>query len=84
LAPESSVADDISTEAARVRFLQAVASITLAKMRLRLNLRRLYAADGAAVKELLKVASLLHKATHTADSAEAVGATAVCVLARMR
>jgi hypothetical protein len=52
--------------------LQAVASITLSKTRTRLNLKKLYAADGAAVRELLKLAQLLHKATHTVSTFEEV------------
>jgi hypothetical protein len=61
-----------------VRFLQAVAAITLSKTRTRLNLKKLYAADGAAVRELLKLAQLLHKATHTVSSYEEVRAAALC------
>ena len=58
--------DDISTETERVKFLQATAQIMLTKARIKLNIKRLYSADGLAVKELLKVASLLHKATQKA------------------
>ncbi|KAF8065720.1 cluap1 [Scenedesmus sp. PABB004] len=68
--PECAIADDIGTEAQRVAFLQAVAGVTAAKARMRLNLRRLYAADGAAVRELLKLASLLHRATRSAETGE--------------
>lgn len=56
-----------------MRFLQSVAAITLSKTRTRLNLKKLYAADGAAVRELLKLAQLLHKATHTVSTYEEVG-----------
>ncbi|WIA16840.1 hypothetical protein OEZ85_013776 [Tetradesmus obliquus] len=66
--PECSMSDDISTEAERVKFLQAAAQIMLAKARMKLNLKRLYAADGTAVQELLKLAELLHRATQTAAS----------------
>ena len=37
----------------------------LAKARIKLNIKRLYAADATAVKDLLKLAALLYKATHT-------------------
>lgn len=74
ISPDSNLSDDISTESDRVRFLQAVAAITLSKTRTRLNLKKLYAADGAAVRELLKLAQLLHKATHTVSSYEEVRA----------
>lgn len=66
------MSDDISTEAERVKFLQAAAQIMLAKARMKLNLKRLYAADGTAVRELLKLAELLHRATQTAASNDEV------------
>jgi clusterin-associated protein 1 len=71
--PECSVSDDISTESDRVKFLQSIAHIALAKARMKLNLKKLYAADGNAVRELLKLAELLYKATKTASSNEEVG-----------
>ena len=37
----------------------------LTKARIKLNIKRLYAADAVAVKDLLKMAALLYKATHT-------------------
>lgn len=60
-----------------MRFLQSIAAITLSKTRTRLNLKKLYAADGAAVRELLKLAQLLHKATHTVANFEEVRGDAV-------
>jgi hypothetical protein len=66
------MSDDISTEAERVKFLQTAAQIMLAKARMKLNLKRLYAADGTAVRELLKLAELLHRATQTASSTDEV------------
>lgn len=65
--PGTDIVDDISTEQERVAFLQGIARIMLIKARLKLNIKRLYAADGHAVKELLKVALLLCKATHNAN-----------------
>ncbi|KIZ04153.1 Clusterin-associated protein 1 [Monoraphidium neglectum] len=41
--------------------------IMLTKARMKLNIKRLYAADGQAVRELLKLASLLCKATQSAE-----------------
>lgn len=78
ISPDSNLCDDISTESERVRFLQAVAAITLTKTRTRLNLKKLYAADGAAVQELLKLAQLLHKATHTVSTFEEVRCAGIC------
>ncbi|MEW5299845.1 MAG: hypothetical protein WDW38_010815 [Sanguina aurantia] len=64
--PGVEISEDITTEADRVKFLQSVAQVMLSKARMKLNIKKLYAADGAAVKELLKVAMLLYKATQKA------------------
>lgn len=61
------VEGDISAEADRVRFLKNVNEVFAQKARARLNLKRLYSADGVAVKELLKIADVLRKATLAAD-----------------
>ena len=45
------VEGDISAEADRVRFLKNVNEVFAQKARARLNLKRLYSADGVAVKE---------------------------------
>ncbi|OAE34913.1 hypothetical protein AXG93_400s1080 [Marchantia polymorpha subsp. ruderalis] len=65
---------DISVEARRVAFLKRATHLVLSGPRLKLNLRRLYSADGYAVKELLKVAQLLHNATMAATNNEKEGA----------
>lgn len=65
--PGTDIVDDISTEQERITFLQGIARIMLTKARLKLNIKRLYAADGHAVKELLKIALLLRKATDNAN-----------------
>lgn len=44
----------------------------LTKARMRLNLRRLYAADGQAVRELNKLAGLLLRAARSADAGDEV------------
>ena len=64
-----------------MNFLQSVAQVMLTKARMKLNIKRLYSADGVAVKELLKVASLLYKATEKATFQEEVGLW--CFLARL-
>ncbi len=56
-----------------MKFLQSVAQVMLTKARMKLNIKRLYAADGNAVKELLKLASLLYKATSKAGDVDEVG-----------
>ncbi|KAL0048072.1 hypothetical protein WJX82_007015 [Trebouxia sp. C0006] len=63
--PGTSVSDDITTEADRVLFLQSIAQSMLTKARIKLNIKRLYAADAVAVKDLLNMAALLYKATCT-------------------
>ena len=70
--PGLDLQDDISTETERVKFLQSVAQVMLTKARMKLNIKKLYSADGLAVKELLKVASLLYKATSTATNVDEV------------
>ncbi|XXQ29802.1 Clusterin-associated protein 1 [Plasmodiophora brassicae] len=61
--PTNDLSDDISTEIARVDFLKSAARLLFAKANVKLNIRKLYQADGYAVQELLKVSSLLFKAT---------------------
>ncbi|KNC50086.1 clusterin-associated protein 1 [Thecamonas trahens ATCC 50062] len=54
---------DIETESDRELFLTAVVSFMYKQARIKLNPRKLLMADGYAVKELLKLASLLYKAS---------------------
>lgn len=57
-----------------MQFLQSVAQALYMKARLKLNIKRLYAADGKAVSELLKVTDLLFFASRRAQSDEEVSA----------
>ncbi len=57
----SQVPEDIDTEAHRVAFLTAAAQAVATKARILLKTKNLYAADGRAVKELLKLAKVLHR-----------------------
>ncbi|RLN46694.1 hypothetical protein BBJ29_001412 [Phytophthora kernoviae] len=61
--PSSSVTEEIDTEEDRVQFLTQIATEVLAKARIRLNPKKLYAADGFAVKELIKLARVLYEAS---------------------
>ncbi|DAZ96518.1 TPA: hypothetical protein N0F65_008069 [Lagenidium giganteum] len=61
--PSSSVSEEIDTEEDRVEFLTQIASEVLLKARIRLNPKKLYAADGFAVKELIKLARVLYEAS---------------------
>ncbi|GBF96913.1 hypothetical protein Rsub_09918 [Raphidocelis subcapitata] len=82
--PESVIADDIATEAERVAFLQSVAQLMLTKARVRLNTKRLYAADGAAVRELLKLAGLLRRAAQSTEQGDEEPAEAADIGAALR
>lgn len=66
--PSIDISDDISTERARVEFLKSIVQVLLSKARVKLNIKMLYRADGFAVKELLKVASLLYESIRTQES----------------
>lgn len=61
--PESMLSEQIEFEDERVKFLTDAASLLAAKARLKLNTKKLYASDGKAVQEMLKLATLLYKAT---------------------
>lgn len=61
--PSAHVGEEIDTEDDRIEFLAQVVAEMQAKARLRLNAKKLYAADGFAVKELLKLARVLYEAS---------------------
>lgn len=60
--PGIAIPDDISTEAHRVLFIKSVVEKVVLKTGLKLNPKKLYGADGYAVKELLRLASVLYEA----------------------
>jgi clusterin-associated protein 1 len=68
------VDDSITTESERVSFLKTVSQLMASRARIKLNMRRLYAADGHAVKELLKIASVLYQATKRSTKDDSTGA----------
>lgn len=68
--PSADLDTDISTEQKRVAFIKSATQLMLSKGRIKLNPRRLYSADGVAVKELLKIASVLEEATNLAGQKE--------------
>ncbi|KAI3388126.1 hypothetical protein SNEBB_001186 [Seison nebaliae] len=53
---------DINSEQDRVAFIKAVAQFMAAKQHIKLNTKKLYQADGYAVKELLKMTTVLYDA----------------------
>lgn len=60
--PNCGISDDIGTEARRVEFIKTVCERVLLRTGTKLNTRKLYGADGYAVKELLKLAMVLYDA----------------------
>ena len=69
--PAVEIDDDIATVARRVAFLKEACNICQSKANVKLNMKRLYAADGNAVRELIKISGLLSKAYGLHDSADA-------------
>jgi clusterin-associated protein 1 len=59
--PETTISDRVEFENERVDFLTDIASLLASKARLKLNTKKLYASDGRAVQELLKLATLLFR-----------------------
>eukprot|EP00039_Didymoeca_costata_P030796 m.31400 g.31400 ORF g.31400 m.31400 type:complete len:117 (-) comp8313_c0_seq2:1304-1654(-) len=53
--PNSTIPTDIDTEQDRVLFIKAVAQFMATQASISLNTKKIYRADGHAVKELLKV-----------------------------
>ncbi|KAM9372693.1 clusterin-associated protein 1 [Phaethornis superciliosus] len=63
--PQTDIPSDVETEQDRVFFIKAVAQFMATKAHIKLNTKKLYQADGNAVKELLKVTSVLYGAMNT-------------------
>uniref|UniRef100_A0A8C3W1E5 Clusterin associated protein 1 n=1 Tax=Catagonus wagneri TaxID=51154 RepID=A0A8C3W1E5_9CETA len=63
--PQTDIPSDVDTEQDRVFFIKAVAQFMATKAHIKLNTKKLYQADGYAVKELLKIASVLYSAMKT-------------------
>ncbi|MBZ3879663.1 Clusterin-associated protein 1 [Sciurus carolinensis] len=63
--PQTDIPSDVDTEQDRVFFIKAIAQFMATKAHIKLNTKKLYQADGYAVKELLKVTSVLYNAMKT-------------------
>ncbi|CAL1289470.1 unnamed protein product [Larinioides sclopetarius] len=63
--PNVELPDDIDTEQDRVIFIKSIVQFMAVKGYIKLNAKKLYMADGYAVKELLKLTSLLYEAMRT-------------------
>lgn len=68
--PHSRISDEIETEKDRIYFITQVAQSMASHAHLKLNCKRLYSADGHAVRELLKVAKLLKSAQDLKETKE--------------
>ncbi|XP_062467869.1 clusterin-associated protein 1 isoform X4 [Pezoporus occidentalis] len=60
--PQTDIPPDVETEQDRIFFIKAVAQFMATKAHIKLNTKKLYQADGYAVKELLKITSVLYDA----------------------
>ncbi|MBN3306421.1 CLUA1 protein, partial [Amia calva] len=63
--PQMDIPSDVDTEADRVFFIKAVVQFMATKAHIKLNTKRLYQADGYAVREMLKITSVLYHAMKT-------------------
>ncbi|XP_047443360.1 clusterin-associated protein 1 homolog isoform X2 [Mugil cephalus] len=67
--PQIDIPTDVDTESDRIFFIKAVAEFMATKAHIKLNTKRLYQADGYAVKEMLKITSVLYNAMKTKQMA---------------
>ncbi|XP_029988784.1 clusterin-associated protein 1 homolog isoform X2 [Sphaeramia orbicularis] len=67
--PHMDIPTDVDTESDRIFFTKAVAQFMATKAHIKLNTKRLYQADGYAVKEMLKITSVLYSAMKTKQMA---------------
>ena len=67
-APKFKLSDNIEDEKARVEFIKTACVFFYQNLKVQLNPKKLYSADGHAVQELLKVAQILYDAKKTVES----------------
>ncbi|CAF2029434.1 unnamed protein product [Rotaria magnacalcarata] len=67
---QADIPNDIEGEHDRVIFIRTVAQIIATKAYMKLNTKKLYQADGYAVKEILKVITPLYKALRDSENRE--------------
>uniref|UniRef100_A0A3Q2TDH5 Clusterin associated protein 1 n=1 Tax=Fundulus heteroclitus TaxID=8078 RepID=A0A3Q2TDH5_FUNHE len=67
--PNIDIPTDVDTESDRIFFIKAVAQFMATKAHIKLNTKHLYLADGYAVKEMLKITSVLYNAMKTKQMA---------------
>jgi clusterin-associated protein 1 len=68
--PSCEISDNINEERDRVLFIKSICQLFLTKARIKLNPKKMYEANGYAVKELLKVATMLNKAMNVSGGDE--------------
>ena len=66
--PDSRMSDVIDTESDRIIFIKQVVHLFASKARIKLNPKRIYEANGYAVKEMLKIATMLKDAMEAASA----------------
>ena len=62
------ISDDIEDEKDRVAFIRQVCQMFASKARIILNPKKLYEASSDAVKEMLKIATMMHKAMISSEN----------------
>ncbi|XP_040895858.1 clusterin-associated protein 1 homolog [Toxotes jaculatrix] len=67
--PNTDILTDVDSETDRIFFIKAVAQFMATKAHIKLNTKHLYQADGYAVKEMLKITSVLYSAMKTKQMA---------------
>ncbi|XP_076170327.1 clusterin associated protein 1 isoform X1 [Ptiloglossa arizonensis] len=66
--PEADIPNEHNTEEERIALIRAVAEFMALKTNIKLNTKKLYQADGYAVKELLKITTLLYDAQSNSNN----------------
>ncbi|XP_018049084.1 PREDICTED: clusterin-associated protein 1 [Atta colombica] len=66
--PDVDIFSDHDTEEQRVTLIRSVAEFMALKTNVKLNTKKLYQADGYAVKEMLKIATLLYDAQNSSNT----------------
>ena len=65
--PKADISDDIDEREDRVKFIKQVCTLFAQRARITLNPKRLYEAQGLAVKEMLKIAQMMYKAMKSTE-----------------
>jgi clusterin-associated protein 1 len=68
--PKADISDNIEEEKDRVLFIRSVCQLFASKARITLNAKKLYEAQGYAVKEMLKIAQMMYKAMQSSSGIE--------------